>query len=167
VAIPDSVKNSQVWAEMFSGFCHSPRMDRMAAVTARITSVRMNVAKLELMPATAFDFLHESHQSRVEVRSVVDPGNAHTLMNQSSNLSGFRRISYLAPPAAACSWALGGLVLPGIPTVPFLVASSFFSQGPRRPCTGACCVCPSWVPSSRNGNATGVLAPDRRACFAS
>jgi uncharacterized membrane protein YbaN (DUF454 family) len=75
---------------------------------------------------TPLALLHEAHQRWVEAHSVVEPSAAKAAVYRLLNPSGFRRIPYLILAGACFLLTLGGLVLPGIPTVPFLVASSYF-----------------------------------------
>lgn len=55
VAPPDNTRNSQLLMAIVAGATHSLRQETMSAIITRMTAVRMNVARFELMSATAED----------------------------------------------------------------------------------------------------------------
>lgn len=52
MATPERTRKTHVLALRLVGLCHSPRMPTMASVTAKMMTVRINVAMFELTCAT-------------------------------------------------------------------------------------------------------------------
>jgi hypothetical protein len=101
-------------------------LSRMPGVTSCRVGIWPRRLLIEFDPSglVVVDLLHESHRRWADADSLVEP--SQTAPDLQSGVSGFRRIPYLALGGGCLLLTLAGLVLPGIPTVPFLVASSYF-----------------------------------------
>jgi hypothetical protein len=76
---------------------------------------------------TAWKLLHECHRTWFDAaHAVIGPDNAKTATRRPSDSAGFQGIPCLVLAGGCFALTLGGLVLPGIPTVPFLIAGSYF-----------------------------------------
>jgi len=75
---------------------------------------------------TAFDLLYEARQRWADSDSIVDTRYGNAAGRKKQEAAGLRRIPYFFLAGGCFVLTLGGLLLPGVPTVPFLVATSFF-----------------------------------------